>query len=74
MDSVKKQLRFFKVLVAVLLMVVITQFTFWVASVSNSSSSRFDVLPKMKPMQHSKVIAPAVSGAIDFLFELTSNK
>ncbi len=66
MDSVKKQLRFFKVLVIVLLMVVLTQFTFWVTSASSSSSSRFDILPRVKPLQHSKVIAPAVSSAIDF--------
>lgn len=74
MDNVKKQLRFFKVLVIVLLMVVLTQFTFWVTSISGSSSSRFEILPDMKPMQHSKVVAPAVSGAIHFFLGVISTK
>jgi hypothetical protein len=66
MDNIKKQLRFFKVLVVVLLMIVLTQFTFWITSASGSSSSRFDIFPRVKPLQHSKVVAPAVSAAIDF--------
>lgn len=75
MDSVKKQLRFFKVLVAVLMLIIVAQCSFWLNSFSGSGSSDNTPIDKIKIIhQQGKVIAPVVSGVIDFLNELVSDK
>lgn len=75
MDSVKKQLRFFKVLVAVLMLIIVAQCSFWLNSFSSSGSSTQNPIDKVKMIQQQgKVVAPVVSGVFDFLAGLNSEK
>lgn len=68
MDSVKKQLRFFRVLVAVLVIVVVAQFSF-LFNMFGSPSQGQSYLKKIKMLeQPRKVIEPAVSALIQVVF------
>jgi len=69
MDNVKKQLRFFRVLVAVLVIVVVAQFTFLFNMFGNSSNQEHSYLKKVKVLeQPRKLIDPAVSALIQAMF------
>jgi hypothetical protein len=62
MDSVKKQLRFFKVLIVILVVVVLAQFSFLVNVFGNPKSSETDPFKRVKVLEQPKrVIEPAVS-------------
>ncbi len=69
MDSVKKQLRFFRVLIAVLVIVVAAQFSFLFKVFGTSSDTEHSYLKKVRVLeQPRKVIDPAVSAAIKWVF------
>jgi hypothetical protein len=68
MDSIKKQLRFFQVLIAVLAVVVVAQCTFWLNIFSTPASSDYNPVQKVKELEEQrKVIAPAVSAVFQFM-------
>lgn len=72
MDSVKNQLRFFKILVIVLSVFVLAQCTFWLSSFTNNSCSQYDPMQKVKALQQPRVIAPAVSAVFQFISNINS--
>jgi hypothetical protein len=70
MDSVKKQLRFFKVLIVILVLVVAAQFSFLFNVFAPSKSSDNGHLRKVRVLEEPrKVVDPAVSTLINIFFK-----
>jgi hypothetical protein len=63
MDNIKKQLRFFQVLVVILVVVVVAQGTFWLSSLAPKRNENNPV----QKIQQSPVAAPVVSVAFEFI-------
>jgi hypothetical protein len=68
MDNIKKQLRFFQVLVIILAVVVVAQGTFWLSSLA---SPRRENSPVQK-IQHAPTPLPVVSVAVQFISALNN--
>jgi hypothetical protein len=69
MDSVTKQLRFFKVLIVILVVVILAQFSFLVNVFGSPKSSETDHFKRVRVLeQPKKVLDPAVSAFIIAFF------
>ena len=75
MDNSKKQITLFKIIIAVLMVVVIAQGSFWLSVFSNPTSSAYNPVQKVKVInQQRKVVAPALNSFIEFLSDISSGK
>lgn len=67
MDQIK-QIRLFKILIAVLIVMVAAQFSFWFGFIHCTSSTSSNPVERVRTInQQRKVIAPAVMRCIDFV-------
>lgn len=75
MDNSKKQIRLFKIIIAVLMVVVIAQGSFWLNVFSNPTASEYNPVQKVKVInQQRKVVAPVVGSFIELISNLSSGK
>ena len=73
MDSVKKQLRFLKVVMAILVVLVVAQCSFWLNVFSGPVTEPHSVYKEKVLQQPRRAIAPAVSVVIEYIYDLSSN-
>ncbi len=68
MENVKKQLRFFKILVGVLLVVVVAQCSFWLNQFAGSTRAGYNPVQKVKMLQQQpRVVAPAIISFLNLI-------